>query len=145
MRLNFEHLAGFGERMAKNLYWARFLLLCNTTEECSSIVHDSYLIQGNTLLVICQLFDLLLFLLLWFITFLVGNIVSSQFSNWFVSSCCIDNWIFGVQRFVGLDTSKVDIFLFVIPDRICFIFIKVQFPHVDWSIPTWGNKSCVIF
>ena len=130
--------------MSQNLDWTWFLLLSNTTKECSSIVHDSYLVKSYTLFVLSELLHLQLFLLLLFFAF-SPNLVSSQLSDYFVSACSIDDWIFWVKWFEGLDTGEVDVFLFVVPDWVLFIFVEVQFPHVNRSIPTRRDKSCVIF
>ena len=143
MGLNFKHLAILSERMSQNLDWTWFLLLSNTTEECSSIVHDSYLVKSDTLFILGEFLHLQLFLLLLLFAF-SPDLVSSQLSDYFVSSCSIDDWIFWVKWLEGLDTGEVYVFLFVVPDWILFIFVKVQFPHIDRCIPTRRDKSCVI-
>ena len=93
MSLDLEHLAILRERMSKNLDRAWFLLLSNTTEECSSVMHDGNLVKSDTLLILGELFHLQLFFLLFLLAF-GPDLVSSQLSDYFVSACSIDDWIF---------------------------------------------------
>ena len=56
MGLDLKHLTSLREWMTKDLNGTRLLIISNSTEECSAIVHDGNLVVSYTLHVGGELF-----------------------------------------------------------------------------------------